>query len=108
MSAESDFARLIEALRPYLEELVFVGGWAHRLHALHGLAGPVDFAPLLTLDADITPARSLYLRTENLRECLLKAGFVEELRGEDSPPQARYHSRKERSSLFAEFLAPQT
>ncbi len=32
------FAQVVMALRPYLGELVFVGGWAHRLHALHELA----------------------------------------------------------------------
>jgi hypothetical protein len=28
------FVRLIEALEPWLEELVLIGGWAHRLYRL--------------------------------------------------------------------------
>jgi hypothetical protein len=28
------FVRLIEALEPWLEQVVFIGGWAHRLYRL--------------------------------------------------------------------------
>jgi hypothetical protein len=31
-------AKLIEAIRPWLGQLVVVGGWAHRLHRYHPLA----------------------------------------------------------------------
>lgn len=30
-----DFERLVAALKPWLPELVVVGGWAHRLHHEH-------------------------------------------------------------------------
>jgi hypothetical protein len=33
-----DFARLIEALHPWLNQIVVIGGWAHRLYRLHPLA----------------------------------------------------------------------
>jgi hypothetical protein len=42
------FARLIEAVRPWLAHLVIVGGWAHRLH--HPLAGKPPYLPLRTRD----------------------------------------------------------
>jgi hypothetical protein len=33
-----NFNRLIEALRPWLDDIVIAGGWAHRLHRHHPLA----------------------------------------------------------------------
>ena len=30
-----DFARLIQALDPWLDQLVVIGGWAHRLYRIH-------------------------------------------------------------------------
>jgi len=47
------FARLLTALRPWLGQLVVVGGWAHRLHRLHPLANPPGHLPLRTRDADL-------------------------------------------------------
>jgi len=47
------FSRLVLALRPYLDRLVIVGGWAHRLFALHELARPVNFAPLMKQSKDL-------------------------------------------------------
>jgi hypothetical protein len=38
MTPSSDlpaFARLIMALEPWLDRIVIVGGWAHRLYRLH-------------------------------------------------------------------------
>jgi hypothetical protein len=32
------FARLVEALDPWLNQGVIIGGWAHRLYRLHPLA----------------------------------------------------------------------
>jgi hypothetical protein len=34
----TDFARLIEALHPWLNQIVVIGGWAYRLYRLHPLA----------------------------------------------------------------------
>ena len=49
----ASFARLIESLRPWLDQVVIVGGWAHRLYRLHAFAQPLRYEPLATLDADI-------------------------------------------------------
>ena len=52
------FTKVLEALRPYLDDLTIVRGWAHRLLAFHELARPPSFEPLMTQDADIaTPLR---------------------------------------------------
>jgi hypothetical protein len=34
----ANFARLVEAIRPWLTHFVIVGGWAHRLNRFHPLA----------------------------------------------------------------------
>jgi len=43
------FSRLITALDPWLDRVVIVGGWAHRLYHLHPAAQKLDFAPLMTV-----------------------------------------------------------
>jgi len=39
----TNFARLIEAIRPWLAHIVIVGGWAHRLHRFHPLAAEQEY-----------------------------------------------------------------
>ena len=83
------FARLIEALRPWLKQLVVVGGWAHRLHRFHALARPPGYLPLRTRDADLafSPGASL---DGDLGAALARAGFTEDLLGGHTPPVTHY------------------
>ena len=56
-----DFARLIEALHPWLDQVVVIGGWAHRLYRLHPLAQRLDydrFTILLTNPYGLHPESS--------------------------------------------------
>jgi hypothetical protein len=56
MAANPDiehFARLIDTLHPWLDQVVITGGWAHRLYRLHSLAQPLDYEPLGTIDTDV-------------------------------------------------------
>ena len=100
------FARLVAAVEPYLDVLVFVGGWAHRLYAFHELADPIDFEPLATDDADLAAPVRLETRKETLAARLKAAGFTEEFRGEDRPPISEYHLGEEEAGLYVEFIAP--
>jgi hypothetical protein len=97
----ADFARLITALRPWIGQLVVVGGWAHRLHRFHPLANPPAHLPLRTRDADLAFSRDAAL-DGNVRAALVEAGFKEELLGDHRPPVAHY--RLENEGLYAEFL----
>lgn len=45
------FARLVQALEPWLEQVVIIGGWAHRLYRLDARAQPLTYPPLTTLDS---------------------------------------------------------
>src|SRR5512134_4026880 len=99
------FARLVTALRPWLGQLVVVGGWAHRLHRFHRLATPPAHLPLRTRDTDLafSPDEAL---AGDLRTPLTDAGFIEQLFGDDAPPATHYGLGEEDDGFYAEFLTP--
>ena len=112
MTADFDkasFARVASVLAPYLGDLVFVGGWAHRLFELHPLAQATEFPPLMTLDADIAAPENLARRGgQDIRKLLLEKEFKEELSGDHRPPKAEYHLLGRNQPVFLEFLTPLT
>ncbi|MGN4076039.1 GSU2403 family nucleotidyltransferase fold protein [Burkholderia gladioli] len=69
------FARLAAALAPWRDQIVYVGGWAHRLYRLHPLAtADPRYRPIATLDADI--AFDEHTRFQgSMKDALLAAGF---------------------------------
>ena len=104
MEDAASLARLVEALRPWLGHLVIVGGWAHRLHRLHALAGALAHPPLRTRDVDL--ALSLHAPLPgDISEALTRAGFGRTFLGEDAPPVTHYHLEDD-VGFYAEFLAP--
>jgi Nucleotidyltransferase len=99
------FARLVTALRPWLGQLVVVGGWAHRLHRFHRLAKPPGHLALRTRDTDLAFSAGEVLAGD-VRTALTEAGFTEEFLGDDSPPATHYRLRGESEGFSAEFLTP--
>jgi len=97
------FGRLVTALRPWLGQLVVVGGWAHRLHRLHPLAQALDHLPPRTRDADLAFSTDAAFAGD-LRTALRDAGFTEELFGDDAPPATHYRLGDEDAGFYAEFL----
>jgi hypothetical protein len=79
MAANPDltsFSRTVEALEPWLDQIVVIGGWAHRLYRYHPLSQQLDYPPLTTLDADIAVPNPLSNTLEtDIRERLVKAGL---------------------------------
>ena len=53
MEDVASFARLVEAIRPWLPHIVIVGGWAHRLHRFHPFAMTQEYQPIRTRDVDL-------------------------------------------------------
>lgn len=100
------FARAVEALEPYLKDLVFVGGWAHYLYTLRPETGPVPFEPLRTEDADVAAPARLARGKESIAERLTKAGFREHLSSDHTPPISEYVLGDEAGGFYLEFLAP--
>lgn len=109
MEANSEvvyFVRLIEALEPWLDQVVVIGGWAHRLYRAHPLAQPLDYEPLGTFDADVAMPSQLPSTAEKIRDRLLDKGFKEDLKGDTQPPVVHYFVEAGNSGFFAEFLTP--
>jgi len=99
------FVRLIEALELWLEEVVLIGGWAHRLYRLDRRAHGLTYPPLTTLDSDIAVPSKIEAKETSIRDRLLAAGFQEEFIGEDRPPATHYHLVGQ-GGFYAEFLSP--
>jgi hypothetical protein len=99
------FGRLLGALRPWLHDVVVVGGWCHRLHRFHPSADPPAYLPLMTHDADLALPQGARLQGD-IGAALRKAGFMEDFRGEAAPPVIHYRLDGSATGFYAEFLAP--
>jgi hypothetical protein len=99
------FARLLDGVSPWLNHLVIVGGWAHRLHRFDRLARPPGYRPLTTKDADLAFAPNAPL-TGDIGAALKAAGFDQEFSGDDIPPVTAYTLAREEQGFSAEFLTP--
>ena len=109
MAAVSDLAlcgKLATALKPWLDQVIMVGGWAHRLYRLHTNAQSLSYPPLVTLDVDIAVPRYLPVDGQDIRERLIASGFTEEFLGRDNPPATHYHLGDASSGFYVEFLTP--
>ena len=101
------FAKLVQALAPWREQLVFIGGWGHRLHRLDPRANRVDYQPVFTLDSDLA-FRNKEPMEGDIKQALMRHGFQEELSGDHRPPAAHYTLGDEAGGFYAEFLTPLT
>jgi hypothetical protein len=101
----ASLARLLEALRSWLGQVVLVGGWAHRLYRLDPRATVPAYAALRTRDADIAFGERPRFEG-SIAEALRQAGFTEELSGDHQPPVSRYSLGADDQGFYAEFLTP--
>ena len=102
----ASFARLVESLRPWLDQVVVVGGWSHRLYRLHPLAQQPRYEPLATLDADIALPTRLKVTGDEIYQRLASNGFEAEFLGHHKPPAAHYLLTDPGIEFYAEFVAP--
>lgn len=107
MNEDAGFSRMIEALRPWHDRVVVVGGWAHRLHRSHTTAEALDYQPLVTRDADIAFGLRDHLDGD-IGTALRAAGFEEELSGEQIPPVTHFRLGGGDRGFYVEFLTPPT
>lgn len=103
---DEKFAVLLGALGPYLDRVVIVGGWAHRLFRHHPLAQAVPYQALMTRDTDVAIPPGMRIDEGNLRERLLARGFTEEFLGDDRPPVTHYQLGGDDAGFYVEFLTP--
>lgn len=80
-------AKLLEALDPWLSQVVIVGGWAHRLFRYDPRAQSVSYEPLLTLDTDVAIPLTLDVREQDLRDRLQSAASQKNSWATTSRPQ---------------------
>ena len=102
------FTRLAMAPDPWLEQVVFIGGWCHSLYRRHPDAQELDYPPLLTLDTDIAIPPRLSAGKRDIRSRFLDHGFTEEFFGDDRPPATHYRLGDSASGFYVEFLTPLT
>ncbi len=99
------FAKLTQALAPWRGQLVFIGGWAHRLHRFDPRANELAYQPVFTRDTDLAFANKEPIEGD-IKGALLEHNFKEELSGEHKPPVAFYTLGEENGGFYAEFLTP--
>jgi hypothetical protein len=99
------FAKLLQALAPWRQQLTFIGGWGHRLHRLDRRANRPDYQPVFTRDTDLAFANKEPIEG-NIKQVLMQHGFQEELSGDHRPPAAHYTLGDEAGGFYAEFLTP--
>jgi len=64
------FARLVDALEPWLNRVLFIGGWAHRLFRERAEAARLSYPPLRTGDVDVALDPGALERDAGIRERL--------------------------------------
>jgi hypothetical protein len=89
-----------------LDQVVIIGGWAHRPYRFHPLAQHLDYPPLMTLDADGALPGGLKVKGRDIHERLTANGFRAELLGHHKPPATHYHLSDQSGGFYAEFLTP--
>ncbi len=99
------FVRLAQALAPWSGQLVYVGGWAHRIHRLDPRANTPAHQAVFTKDTDLAFAAAEPIEGD-IKAALEKSGFKEQLSGESKPPLAHYTLGAESEGFYAEFLTP--
>lgn len=98
-------ATLVQALTPWRAHLVFIGGWAHRIHRYDPRANALDYQPVFTRDTDLAFANRAPIEGD-IKAALLAHGFKEQLTGDHKPPVAHYTLGDENTGFYAEFLTP--
>ena len=98
-------AKLAQALSPWRDHLVFIGGWAHRIHRFDPRANKPEYQPVFTLDSDLAFANRAPI-VGDIKASLIQHGFKEQLAGEHKPPVAYYTLGDENGGFYAEFLTP--
>jgi hypothetical protein len=98
-------AKLAQALVPWRDHLVFIGGWAHRIHRFDPRANKLEYQPVFTRDTDLAFANRAPIEGD-IKAALIQHGFKEQLAGEYKPPVAHYTLGDENGGFYAEFLTP--
>ncbi|MDA0577869.1 MAG: GSU2403 family nucleotidyltransferase fold protein [Verrucomicrobia bacterium] len=101
------FVRIVETLRPYLSDLVSIGGCANALYRNHPSAAAIPFRYLGTKDSDWATPQKLPLRgPAPVASLMTDAGFKETALGTGQTPVVKYILADESLPADVEFLCP--
>ena len=103
MSMNTDLTPLVEvleAVKPYLSDIVLVGGWVPIVYQQCTSMLPTKM--VRTADVDFACLPPLNVKEETMDNLLTRAGFRRELFGTEQVPLCRYIKRQ----LEIEFLTP--
>ncbi len=99
------FAKAIEALEPYLEDVVCIGGCANALYRFHNHASDVIWGYLGTKDVDTAVPQKLPLNGRPPVSTLMDGiGFKEMMVGSADDVVIKYGPKEEKSVADLEFL----
>jgi hypothetical protein len=104
--SDRHFSSLVDTLRPWLGQMIFIGGWAHQLYRLRPEAASLSYPVLRTDDADLALDPRSFNKSQDVRARLLELGFSEDMSGDDRPPVTHYVLSKSGAGFYAEFLTP--
>ena len=106
-SFDSMFAKAVTTLKPYLSDLVCIGGCASALYRYHEHASHISFPFLGTKDMDWASPRSLpQNQRDPVAELMVKGGFEEKIFGSGDLPVVKYVPKYEDPAADIEFLCP--
>jgi hypothetical protein len=99
------FAGTIQAIRPYLGDIVCLGGCANLLYRFHDLASDVNWGYLGTMDVDMGVPQELELSERPpMAELMKNAGYRELTCGDANEAVIKYGPGDEDSAVDLEFL----
>lgn len=84
------FIQYLEALGPYLDQLVIAGGWVPHLYAQY-YGQPIPSRALYTVELDTgIPSNSFVDKDPSLDKTILEAGFSHQFASLENPPVVKY------------------
>lgn len=106
---------VLQAIAPYLDSLVLVGGFAVWLYRFHPRAAGTEILPLLTFDADFAASTELGIKGgRSLSDRLAAAGLAPKFFGDSAPPVMKFFPKRAEADAetlsanqyYVEFLTP--
>ena len=99
------FVDAVDVLRPYLDDLICLGGCANALYRFHDLASDVAWGYLGTKDVDMGVPQALPLADRPpIAELMERINFKELMRGDADDVVIKYGPKDKESPVDLEFL----
>ena len=109
LAFDAFFIEATAALKPYLGDLVCIGGCANALYRYHEQAHDMPFPYLGTKDIDwASPQKLLQGKRKSIAELMIAAQFREEIMGSQEKAVVKYIPKDENLAADIEFLCSES